>query len=151
MKQRLLLDTNVLLDYLLVRKEYAQTRKVILFGALKEFRLYASSAQANDILYFLGGKEKHGLSDSARRSLLNLCKIVEFVPLGKNEFITAIESGWEDTEDACVLQVAKAVNAHAIITRNVDDFAKSSIPAYTPTDFFEKLKEEGYDYDEVEF
>ncbi len=56
-------------------------------------------------------------------------------------------AGWQDArrlasadfEDAVVATVAKATESVFIITRNVDDFAGSSVPAITPADFLSQL------------
>ena len=56
-------------------------------------------------------------------------------------------AGWQnarclpfaDFEDAVVAAVAKATELVFILTRNVDDFAGSPVPAITPADFLSQL------------
>ena len=46
---------------------------------------------------------------------------------------------FEDFEDAVVATVARVTASVFIITRNVDDFAGSPVPAITPADFLSQL------------
>ena len=46
---------------------------------------------------------------------------------------------FEDFEDAVVATVAKATGSDFLITRNVGDFAGSSVPVVTPADFVSQL------------
>ena len=46
----------------------------------------------------------------------------------------------KDFEDAVQIQTAKRVGADFIITRNVKDFMKSSIPAYNPEELLNRIE-----------
>ena len=48
------------------------------------------------------------------------------------------KGGMPDFEDAVVDAVAERNGADYILTRNIKDFAGSSVPAVTPTEFLEK-------------
>ena len=51
---------------------------------------------------------------------------------------TAIMRSMPDFEDAVVDAVAERNGASYILTRNIRDFAGSSVPAITPTEFLKK-------------
>ena len=51
---------------------------------------------------------------------------------------TAIMRSMPDFEDAVVDAVAEWNGANYILTRNIKDFAGSSVPAITPTEFLKK-------------
>ena len=44
-----------------------------------------------------------------------------------------------DFEDAAVAMVAKTSGSDFIVTRNVDDFLRSPVPAITPVDFLSQF------------
>ncbi len=47
---------------------------------------------------------------------------------------------FRDFEDCLQDRCAKGINAQYIITRNVDDYINSEIPAILPTDFLKNYK-----------
>ena len=52
----------------------------------------------------------------------------------------ALDSAWDDFEDACVYQCARRLKADAIITRNQKDFARSSIKVFDCDELFAYLE-----------
>ena len=47
---------------------------------------------------------------------------------------------FSDFEDCLQDECAKQIHADYIITRNINDFSNSNIPAITPSDFLEKYR-----------
>lgn len=47
--------------------------------------------------------------------------------------------GWDDFEDAVQSVTAERVHADYIITRNVRDFAKSKVAAFTPSELIARI------------
>ena len=148
---RLLLDDNVVIDYLAVREPfYADARRIMLLGACKEVELWIGAHQINDIFYVVseGGKESAGVLWQARlkqlRSFVHICGVQE------SDVDAALDSGWSDLEDACVHQCAQKAHVDFIISRDVKGFVRAHIPTLSPKDFFEWLKEhKGLVYEEV--
>ncbi|MCL1891511.1 MAG: PIN domain-containing protein [Coriobacteriia bacterium] len=139
---RLVLDTNVALDFMLARQEhFANARKLMLLGYVKELELWVSGAQMNDLLYLLtkGGKPRY--NEDAKQALKKLRKCVRVFKSGEQEIDAALESTWTDLEDACLYQAALSLKADFIITRNQQDFSLSSIRALNADEFFEYLAE----------
>lgn len=54
----------------------------------------------------------------------------------------AIISQVTDYEDAVMIQTAINSKVDCIVTRNTNDYLKSSIPVFTPSEFFIKLEED---------
>ncbi|MBO5623890.1 MAG: hypothetical protein J5959_19925 [Butyrivibrio sp.] len=48
--------------------------------------------------------------------------------------------GLKDFEDAVQIQTTQRVGADFIITRNVKDFMKSPVPAYTPVELIQRIE-----------
>jgi len=149
---RMMIDTNVALDFMLAREPYyADARKLMLLGYLKELELWVSGAQINDLFYLLtkGGKKVY--NEAARLSLQKLRACMGVYRVGEQEIDAALNSTWTDLEDACLYQAALNVKADFIITRNQQDFSLSSIKALDATEFFKYLEEhKGLTYAAVE-
>ena len=148
---RLLLDDNVVIDYLVKRDPfYDDARLIMLLGATGEAELWFGAHQINDVFYIIseGGKASLGLmwQDRIRqlRQFMRICSVQEA------DIDAALDAGWQDFEDACVYQCAQKVRADFIITRDPHGFERSSIPFLAPGDFFKWLQEhKGLTYAEV--
>ena len=58
----------------------------------------------------------------------------------------ALESDFNDFEDAIQYFTAIENNMDCIITRNVNDYKKSIIPVYTPTELLKQIEIKGHTY-----
>ena len=139
---KLFLDTNILLDYLLERENFSFARSLFLLGITKQLTLFASTAQANDLLYVLGGRSKNGISKNYKQALIKMTSFINFVPLSSQNFKDALTLNWKDAEDACAYEVAKSVGADVIISRDEKGFANSSIPVMSAKAWLEGTKEQ---------
>ena len=63
-----------------------------------------------------------------------------FEDLTEEDVKNALIKKQKDFEDAVQMETAKRIDADFIITRNVKDFMKSSIPAYTPLEFMQRVE-----------
>lgn len=152
-KPRLLVDTNVVIDWLQVRSPFDhEAKKLIALGYLGEFELWMSSSQITDAFYILSEGGSSQCVNEAKRQLKGARKVMRICALNEADVDAALDSAWDDFEDACVYQAALHVKADAIITRNGKDFAKSSIRVLDCEGFFAYLEEEkGVVYDEIAF
>lgn len=138
---RLLIDTNIIIDFALRREPFfEQARLLMTLGELGEFDLFISGSQITDVYYLLSNGGKESRAEPAKRFLRSICDFVRIVPIGQGEIQSALDSDWNDFEDACVYQAARSVKADAIITRNRKDFEKSHIKVFGCDGFFEWLK-----------
>lgn len=147
-----MVDTNVLLDYL-VRREpfFAPARKLMVFANMGDYELWMSSSQVTDLSYLLsGGRRSEQMA--AKKAIMKLRRIVNVCSVGAEEVDRALESPWSDFEDALVHQAAMGFGARCIITRNQADFTMSAIPTFDCTEFFEWFEEkERIHFEEVAF
>ena len=148
---RLMLDSNVAIDYLAKREPfYAGARMLFILGKLGEVELWFTSAQANDIFYLLSRGGRRSLLPSVKAAVKELRSAAHLCGLGEAEFDAALDSTWDDLEDACVYQAALKVKADAIITRNQQDFLRSSIKVFDCEELFAWLEaEKGLVYEEI--
>jgi len=150
---RLMIDTNITIDFMLAREPYyADARKLMLLGFLKEAELWVSGAQMNDLFYIMTEGGKPTLNDVAKQSLKKLRQCIRIYRVGEQEIDAALDSTWSDLEDACLYHSALNLKVDFIITRNQQDFALSSIKVFDATEFFAHLKEhESLTYQEISF
>lgn len=143
---RLLLDTNVLIDYFSRRQPYfescIQLRAMQAFG---EAELWASAKSFTDIFYVLRKKVDPRALQRAfveSGSFLNICSI------GPEDIRAAALAQWDDFEDCLINQAAQRVKADVILTRDKEGFSTASISVKSPAEFFTELKnEKGIEYD----
>jgi len=147
----LFLDTNILVDALTRREPYYQpAAKLLICGAVGEFVLWTSSSQMTDLFYIISEGGKKTLTEQSKHKIKKLREHVNLCALADSEFDRALNSTWQDIEDACVYESAQKIKADYIITRNVKDFEKSSIRTLSATEFFQLLEEEqGLVYEEI--
>lgn len=146
-----LVDTNILIDYYQNRIPFAEPAELLLaLGMLKELDLWMSSSQITDTYFILSEGGKRSLASEARGAIKSARKCVRVCAIGGQEIDAALDSPWEDFEDACVYQAALKVKADAIVTRNKTDFVRSSINVFDCDELFAYLKQEkGLDYGSI--
>jgi len=129
-----LIDTNVLLDFLNKRTPYnAFADRIIDLCSDGVIKGYIASISIPNIFYImrkeLAIKELRGL-------LIDLCDIVDIIGIGKQKILTSLlNEDFSDFEDCLQIECAKQVNAKYIITRDLTDFSDSPIPAILPDSF----------------
>ena len=132
-------DSNVVLDLLLNRTEFlADSMAALKFSELGIVKGYISVVSITDIFYLL----RKNLKDynQAISKMQILFNIVNIGKADKKTAYRALNSGWNDFEDAVQYSVAKKLKAKYIITRNKKDFANSEIPVVSPAEFIALMK-----------
>ncbi len=138
-----LVDTNILVDHYQNRVPFAEPAELLLaLGQVGELDLWMSSTQVTDTFFILSEGGKPRFLGEARRIIKEVRKCVHVCSIGEWEIDMALESPWEDFEDACVYQAALKIKADAIITRNKRDFERSSINVFDCDELFAYLKQE---------
>ena len=138
---RILLDTNVIVDYLLRREGFFECAKKIVEVCKSNCVSGAVSSQTvADTFYIL----RKDFSVAERKAfLLRVCKIFHVEAVTEDKILFALtDENFSDFEDCLQVQCAKSFRANFIVTRNVTDFAASEISAVTPEDFCRLFTEE---------
>lgn len=134
MVQRILIDTNVLLDYVLCRKPYEQAARNIVIACKQKKVMGCIAAHSISNMFFILRK---ALSAEERRKLLrSLCDLFEVECIDKAKIFEALSNdSFSDFEDCLQMECAIAFQAEYIVTRNCDDFKGSRIPCIEPDEF----------------
>ena len=150
---KIFIDTNIFIDYFAMRMPfYNSAKKLLAVGFLGEYEMWSGASQLTDIFYLLtNAKESERFtSQQAKEELKKLRQYVNICSLTQSDVDNALNSTWNDFEDACIYQCACKIKADAIITRNKKDFEKSSIHVFDCDEWFSYLKEtKGISFDEI--
>ena len=134
---RVLIDTNVVLDFVLNRMPFADSAATLFQHIERQTFSAAVSASAITDIFYLLEKEKMDAITFLKDFLL----AVDVLGVDKAIIMCALYSGWTDFEDAVQAQVAIENNIDAVITRNTKDYSKlKEIQVLTPTEFLQKIR-----------
>ena len=136
-----LIDTCVVMDFLQHREPFANDAKAIFrAAACEQFTGYITAKSATDI-YYLTHRCTH--SDKEARSKLNsVLSIISMLDSAAIDVYHALSSKSSDFEDAVMIETASRSHVDCIVTRNQEDYRKSSVPVFSPADFLKRLKKE---------
>ncbi len=136
MVNKILIDTNVLLDYLLEREPFFEDAKEIILSCTDGKIKGCIAAHSIPNMFFILRKDYN--AKERREVLLNLCKIFDVEGIDKAKLILALTNeDFSDFEDCLQMECAKSYGADYIVTRNVFDYSISEVKAIEPKDYLE--------------
>ena len=133
----LLIDANILLDVLLAREEFSKESSLI-WKLCETGRAvgYISTLTIANLVDIMRKK----LSPEKTQEVIKLLRLIfEFADLCAADVNLAARMEWVDFEDAIQSATAQRIHADFIVTRNVRDFAKSRIHAFTPSELLARI------------
>lgn len=135
---RALIDTCIIVDALQSRQPFcAEAQEIFLAAANKRFSGFITAKSATDI-YYLTHRYTH--NDKDTRTILNtLFVLFDLLDTAGMDCRRAISSDISDFEDAVMVESALRCDIDSIVTRNLKDYTKSSVPVYAPSDFLNML------------
>ena len=129
---KLLLDTNVVLDVLLDRAPFAHRASQLLSRCeLRDVTGCLCATTVTTIHYLVA---KAAGEQIARRHLKRLLSILDIAPVTRAVLDAAVNSPFDDFEDAVIHEAARLAGVQAIVTRDGKGYAKSFLPVYAPGD-----------------
>ena len=134
---RVLLDTNVVLDFLLAREPFAADARAI-WIACEQGRCsgYLAAISVTTIWYI--GRRMVG-AEAARQHIGDMLEVLEVCAVDGRVLALARDSDLADFEDAVQVAAAAQAGLDAIVTRNAQDFAGGALPVLTPAAFLAQL------------
>ena len=139
MVNKILIDTNVLLDYLLEREPFYEDAMEIFNACVDGKAKGCIAAHSITNMFFILRKDYS--SKERREVLYNLCKIFDVEGIDKGKLLSGLENeDFSDFEDCLQMECAKAYGAEYIVTRNVADYTTSEVKAILPRDYLELQK-----------
>lgn len=135
---KILFDTNVFLDVFLKRTPFFEYSSQVMASAEKGvIEGWICGTSVTTIHYLLA----RGLTEErARGYLKSLFKIYHVAGVNRAVLTDALESEFNDYEDAVLYQSARHANLDGIVTRDPDGFIKADIPVYGPEDLLTAIE-----------
>ena len=133
----LLIDTNIVLDVLLNRPEFVKDSSMIWkLCETEQAKGYISTLTYANMMYIM---RKQLTPDQIEDVYRKLNLIFDFANFSPAVLDRAVKMKWKDFEDAVQSATAEYVHADYIITRNLKDFAKSKVMAFTPSELLARI------------
>jgi len=141
MDYNLFIDSDILLDILLIRQPHFED-SVSLLGLRSEIDIQFFATPSIMLnTYYIAHKQFN--KEKAKRGIAELMKVIEIIETSKPEIVNCFNNNYTDLEDAVQYFTAlKNTSLDFYITRNVRhfNFKKTELPVITPTSFFKFLK-----------
>lgn len=134
---KVLIDTNVLIDFMAKRQPYYhEAEKILLMCSEGELDGFVAAHSITNAFYILW---KYSPTE-IRQILTEMCNILTVVGIDKERLIKSLSNlKFDDIEDCLQSVCANECNADYIITRNINDFEFSYIKPITPTEFLQSV------------
>jgi predicted nucleic acid-binding protein len=136
---KIVFDTNIVLDVLLIREPYAQM-SINLFDAVvnKEIEGYLCATTVTTIDYLVAKRQDKQRARELVRRLLELFSVTE---VNEAVLAKAVNSDFSDFEDAVVYQASCYAGVDSIVTRNGKDFKTALLPIYSPDELWQLIQQ----------
>jgi predicted nucleic acid-binding protein len=131
---KILLDTDVILDFFLDRKPFSDdSAKILSWCELKEIQGFITPVIVSNSYYIL---KKISTHQKVIEKLKGLMTIIDVLIMDKEVILNALYSKFNDFEDALQnFSALKNNKIDLIITRNGKDYKHSSLPVFTPESY----------------
>ena len=128
--KHIFLDTNAIIDLLADRKPFSTAVAQLMNSAIEEkLKIYVSSLSYSNIYYILRRSIAH---KEVVRLLRDFFDMTEVVEVSKTTISDALESSFNDLEDAIQYHCATSIPAiEMIVSRDSKGFPKSILPVMT--------------------
>jgi len=138
MKDRLFLDTNVVLDLLGEREPfYDSAAKITTLADKGEIDLIVSALTYSTVYYLLSRFEDKEL---VKEKIRKFKVVSETSDLTDKIVDKGLSSKFTDFEDSLLYYCAIKMNCKILITRNGKDFKESEIPVLSPDEYLNSLR-----------
>lgn len=135
---KVLIDTNILLDFLLQREPFFQDAELLFQGIGSGQTIgYVTATTLTDIFYIA---RRHSRSiEQAQQTISEILAAMEICPVNREILEAALGSGLADFEDAIQIACAVADGLDAILSRDAQGFLSSPIPALSVQEYLSQL------------
>ena len=138
---KVLVDTNVFLEYLLHREQYQTVDRFFFLAAKHYNQTCITSMSFRDIGYVIH-RQRHNEDDAKRAQFQVYNMVSKVVGVSADAAINSLFSEGRDYEDDLQIEAADEAMCLAIVTLNKKDYAKARITAFTPKEICELWSKE---------
>lgn len=137
---RALIDTCVVIDALQAREPFCKDAQQIFLAVANHRTVGFLTAKSATDIYYLTHRHTHS-DQETRRVLSTLFSLFELLDTAGIDCRRAIASELTDYEDAVMVESALRSGVDCIVTRNLKDYEKSAVPAYSPSAFLKQIED----------
>lgn len=131
------IDTDVILDFMIAREPFAMdAARIFSLSEKKEISICTTALVFSNAYYIL---RKLGTHKKVIEKLTQLSRLVEIISLSKIAVMQALESEFNDFEDALQHYAALSEKVRIIITKNTKDYKYSELAVLTPDQYLKGL------------
>lgn len=134
---KILFDTSMILDIILLRDPFYQVSSFLLAEAEKKTIEGFICSTTVTAIHYLVSKVRG--SKQAGRHIENLFHIFQVAQVDQAVLEKALHSRIKDYEDAVIYEAALQHGVEGIVTRNPKDFRSAKIPVYDPQELLKIL------------
>jgi predicted nucleic acid-binding protein len=129
----ILIDLDIILDYLDKREGHEKALEVIIRCCLKKVKAYLCAHEITTLSYFLEKENKD--RNKNIKIISGILKMFEIIEINKVILEKALLTKINDYEDAVIVESAKEKNVDYILTKNTKDFKNSQIKILMPEEY----------------
>ncbi len=138
MKEKLFLDTNIVIDLLGEREHfYESAAKIATLADKGKIQIFVSALTYSTTYYLLARFED---KEIVKEKIKQFKVIAETADLTDRIVDKGLTSKFSDFEDSLQYYCAVKMDCNIIITRNGKDFKESDIPVLTPDEYLNSIK-----------
>jgi len=137
--KRVLIDTNIAIDFFLKSPEFFETADQI-FQAIRSRKIVGciSASVVTDLYYILERKTKD--EAYAREVVESVYATFRILTVDRRMIREALDAPMSDFEDAVQAVTARKIGVTTVVTRDKKGFTDSGLKVYSPEEFLEVLK-----------
>ena len=133
---RVLVDTNIFLEYFLHRERYEEVDSFFYNAAKRYNQICITSMSIRDIGYTLH-RYLHDQEKTKKLQFQIYSMVSKVIGVSADAAINSLFSDAKDFEDALQVNAAEEAMCMAIVTFNKKDYVKANIPVFTPQEICE--------------
>jgi predicted nucleic acid-binding protein len=136
--KKVLIDTDVILDFFFDREPFSENAaKILSLCEKKVIAGFVTPVIISNVYYLLSQQAKQ---EKVIEKLKVLLSIIDVLIIDKNSILVALNSDFKDFEDA-LQNYAAELNGeiNLIVTRNTKDYKKSELGVMNPEDFLKYI------------
>ncbi len=134
---KVFVDTDIILDLLAMREPHYQfSARLFSMADEGELKLYVSSLSFSNLNYILS---KQFSAAQARKKLLTFKTLVTVLSVSEKSVDLALNSDFNDFEDALQYFTALEFKISTLLTRNLKDFKKADISVLTAEQYLKSI------------
>jgi len=139
MINKLLIDTNVILDTIFKREPFYYHSRCAIESIINSDLKACVSVQSMSDIFYLVSKNK--TQADSWKAIEKMSLIFEVIGITSDDSMDSLCSGFSDYEDGLIAFSAKRNGADAILTRNEKDFFESDLILINPKEIDKYLRD----------